>query len=359
MGTVYATTKIFHFPRKLDDISAGRVTPPLHVRLKPTNRCTHRCSYCCYRNDKLYLSEGMDERDEIPVEKMREIVADLIAMQVRAVTFSGGGEPLCYAHITSAIETLVDGGVKVAMLTHGGLLRGDVAELLARRAAWVRVSMDAADRKSYAQQRHVPLEEFDRVCDNIHAFSALPERRCVLGINLIVTAENAAQVRAFLELAKDLGADHVKVSNAVVSTDPDENAAYQAPFYDTVKQQIADSRVTLTDARFSIIDKVHLPDSRHEGFEKHYRWCPSAQFLTVVAADQNVYTCQDKAYTKAGWLGSIKDCSFRELWSSPELAERLRALDPQRDCLHHCVAHGKNLMLLDYFEADQDHLDFV
>jgi len=110
---------------------------------------------------------------------------------------------------------------------------------------------------------------------------------------------------------------------------------------------------------FAIIDKVHLPDSGAESMERNYTWCPMAQCLTVIAADQNVYACQDKAYTTGGWLGSIRDTSFAALWAGPDLHKRLRTLNPSTDCRHHCVAHGKNLSLLDYFEVDQEHLDFV
>jgi MoaA/NifB/PqqE/SkfB family radical SAM enzyme len=356
---LYDNAKIFHFADKLADLAAGRVSPPVHVRLKPTNHCNHRCCYCCYRNEKLELSERMDERDEIPPTKMREIVADLAGMGVRAVTLSGGGEPLCYAAIGETVAGLLDSGVKVAMLTHGGLLDGDVARLLARRATWVRVSMDAADRDTYARTRRVAPAEFDRVCENVRRFAAADGRRCVIGLNFIVTAENHDQVGDFLRMAKRLGADHVKVSAAVVSTDAAENAAYVRPWYETVKRQVAEGAAALADERFAVIDKVHLPDAGAERFERQYTWCPFARCLTVIAADLNVYACQDKAYTQAGLLGSIRDRRFAELWASEELRRRLAAIDPRTDCRHHCVAHAKNLMLLDYLEADQEHLDFV
>ncbi len=356
---LYDNAKIFHFAGKLADLAAGRISPPVHVRLKPTNRCTHRCDYCCYRNEKLEVSERMDERDEIPPAKMREIVADLGEMGVRAVTLTGGGEPLCYGPIRETVEGLLAAGVKVALLTHGGLLAGEVAHLLARRATWVRVSMDAADRDTYARTRRVAPEEFDRVCENVRRFAADGGRRCVVGLNLIVTADNHAQVGDFLRMAKRLGADHVKVSAAVVSTDAAENAAYVRPWYDAVKRQVAEGAAALADERFAVIDKVHLPDAEAEQFERRYTWCPFARCLTVIAADLNVYTCQDKAYTRAGLLGSIRERRFAEFWGSDEMRRRLAALDPSTHCRHHCVAHAKNLMLLDYLEADQEHLDFV
>ena len=359
MSTLYTSSKIFHFHEKLDAIRAGRVTPPVHVRLKPTNRCRHRCGYCCYRNPDLALSERMNESDEIPPAKMREIVADLGQMGVKAVTFSGGGEPLCYPHIGETILGLAGAGIKVAMLTNGGLHKGDVARLLARSATWVRVSMDAADRDTYAGTRGVAPDEFDRVCDNIRAFTSARDRRCVLGINLIVTRENNGDVLGFLGMARELGADHVKVSNAIVSTRPDENAEYMSVFYESVKQQVAKGAAELSGDTFAIVDKVHLPLAGAESLEREYTWCPMIQCLTVIAADQNVYTCQDKAYTTGGLLGSIRETRFAALWAGTGLRERLRTLDPSTECRHHCVAHAKNLSLLDYFEADQEHLDFV
>jgi hypothetical protein len=72
-----------------------------------------------------------------------------------------------------------------------------------------------------------------------------------------------------------------------------------------------------------------------------------------------VYTCQDKAYTNSGLLGSIRERSFAEFWAGDDLRQALLRLNPSCDCRHHCVAHAKNLMLLDYLQADRDHLDFV
>jgi MoaA/NifB/PqqE/SkfB family radical SAM enzyme len=359
MSGVYSNVKILHFPKKLRDLQRGAWSAPIHVRLKPTNRCNHRCGYCCYRNPRLFLGERMDERDAIPPAKMREVVRDLGRMGVRAVTFTGGGEPLCYPAIEETVRGLLKAGVRVAMLTNGALLQGPVARLLARRAAWVRVSMDAADRDLYAKQRDCPPSEFDRVCANIRDFAGIEGRRAVLGINLIVTRENRRDVFAFLKMAKGLVVDHVKISAAVVSTRPAGNAAYLSPFFKAVKAQIARGSATLADRRFAVIDRFHRPDEAGGAFQQPYARCPFAQCLTVIAADQNVYTCQDKAYTTRGLLGSIRRTSFRKLWFGEALQRRLRRLNPATDCRHHCVARGKNLMLLDYLEADQEHVDFV
>ncbi|MCE9613783.1 MAG: radical SAM protein [Lentisphaerae bacterium] len=359
MRNVYSSAKIFHFPDRLQAIAAGELPAPIHVRLKPTNRCNHRCEYCAFRNPKLYLGEQMHEQDEIPPAKMREIVADLIAMQVRAVTFSGGGEPLRYGFIAETVAQLIAGGIKVALLTNGSRLQGDVASLLARGATWVRISIDAVDRDEYARVRAVAPAEYDRVCENMRAFAARPDRTCLFGVNFIVTRENSHQVLDFLRFARDIGIDHVKVSEVVMATSAEENLRYLTSFYASVKDQLRQAAATLASDRFRIIDKLLTPNAEMESFERGYTRCPMARVLTVIAADLNVYTCQDKAYTASGLLGSIRDCRFADLWQSEPLKRRLQSLDPSRECRHHCVAHGKNLALLDYFEADPEHVDFV
>jgi len=53
-------------------------------------------------------------------------------------------------------------------------------------------------------------------------------------------------------------------------------------------------------------------------FEKKYTTCPFLQYLTDIGADCGVYTCQDKAFTKSGMLGSIKEKSFKEFLFSEE-----------------------------------------
>lgn len=359
MSALYADNKIFHFPEKLQALADGRLTTPLHVRLKPTNHCSHRCQYCCYRNPDLMVSACMAERDQLSRDKLLEIAGDLARMGVKAVTFSGGGEPLLHPNLGEAIEELRRGGVRVAVLTNGSRLEGPIADQLAEAATWVRVSMDAADRDRYAQTRGVLPEAFDTVCRNVRAFAGRPGRRCELGISYIVTRENAEQVESFLELAKGMGVGHVKVSPAVVGTTVQENSRYVAPVFERVREQLSAAQARLADASFAIVDRFYLPDAGLDGYEKGYTRCPFLECLTVIGADGTIYTCQDKAYAVGGAIGSVRERSFAEEWSRPETRRRMAAINPARDCRHHCVAHRKNLALLEFLDAERGHLEFV
>jgi MoaA/NifB/PqqE/SkfB family radical SAM enzyme len=356
MKNLYSELKAFHFREKLAELARRDVTPPVHIRLKPINACNHACFFCCYRMDELYVSQRFHTKDMIPQRKMREVVRDLGNANVRAVTFTGGGEPLIYPFIVETLEGLLNRGIKVAALTNGARLEGEVGEVLAAGASWLRVSIDAADGETLAKSRRVKPGEFDHIVGNIRRFAEKKHRDCELGINFIVTRMNASRTYDFIKLMKECGADHVKISGCVVSTKAAENNAYHAEHAELVKGEMSRARAELEDDGFHVVDRFHGCD---DNYDKKYTWCPFIHYLNVIAADQVVYACQDKAYTDSGVLGSIREQSLCELWESKEYGQRLAALDPSIQCNHHCVQHGKNVALLNYLTTDQKHLEFV
>ena len=107
---------------------------------------------------------------------------------------------------------------------------------------------------------------------------------------------------------------------------------------------------------FEVINHYHDLADR---FDKDYDSCPFLQFLTVIGADSKIYTCQDKAYTESGFLGSIAERRFRDMWFSDENRDRMNDLDPTKVCSHHCVAEGKNRLLHDYLNSQPEHRAFV
>ena len=353
MSVIYSPLKAFGFPEHAANRN-GRLLAPVHVRIKPVNACNQRCWYCAYREDALSLGSEMSVRDRIPREKMREITDDLILMGVRAVTFSGGGEPLIYPFLPETIRRLGASGIQVATLTNGWRLQGEVADALATYGTWVRISIDAWDGNSYAQSRGVPIDAFYRVLTNVERFTRRSDR-CSVGFSFIVTANNAPYLAEFCAIAKAVGARHVKISACIVGNEAVVNEAYHAPIAEKVEEQIADARL-LEDETFEIVDHYH---ALAQTFQQPNCACPMLEFLTVIGADCNVYTCQDKAYTHSGLLGSIRERRFRELWFSSEMAQRVRSFDPRVHCTHHCTAHAKNMLITEYRALDQDHTAFV
>jgi Fe-coproporphyrin III synthase len=346
---------MFHFQEKMDSLprEIGDIQAPLHVRIKPTNVCNHHCWYCAYKSEDMQLGENMDQRDVIPREKMLEIVDDLGAMGVRAVTFSGGGEPFAYPHLLPTLKALAAKNIAFASLSNGALVKGEEAEFFAHHGTWLRLSIDGWDGPSYAKLRGVKESEFSKVLHNIQAFKSYGGP-CSLGVSMIIGKENAEHVYDLALKVKEMGADSIKMSPCIVSNDGAKSREYHSAFYECVRAQVDRAKSELEDPSFEVFDSYHELESK---FKKNYTWCPYQQVLPIIGADLKVYSCQDKAYTELGSLGSIAETTFKKFWFSDK--NTFFKINPSLHCDHHCVSNQKNLMLHEYLGANDEHLSFV
>lgn len=356
MENLYTKLKIFHHQTKIDSLprSSDVIMPPVHIRIKPTNICNHSCRYCAYKAQALQLGKDMVVKDTIALPKMIEIISDLSEIGVKAVTFSGGGEPFCYPHLVPAIKELIKHNIKIACLTNGSLLSGEAAGLFARYGTWVRVSMDGWDDESYKRYRAVKAGEFTKIINNIRAFKST-KSKCMMGVSIVLDKDNYSQFYDMAKLLKNIGVDSVKVSPCIVANTSEENNAYHDPFFHEAEEIINKACRDLVDGQFELYNSYHRQEI---SFDKEYDWCPYLQILPIIGADLNVYSCQDKAYNlDNGLIGSIKDMRFKDFWFSDK--SKFFKIDPSKDCPHHCVADKKNRLVLEYLGADKEHLGFV
>lgn len=353
-ATPYSNLKIFAHAQQLNDIGEGKRIAPIYVRIKPTNYCNHKCYYCSYADSVLGLRDSVNRQDQISWEKMKEIVADLADMGVKAVTFSGGGEPLVYPYIIETMQRILDAGIDLSIITNGQLLKDERAEVLAN-AKWVRVSFDSANADTYSKVRQLPLEAFDEVCNNIKNFSKIKQDNCELGINFVVNHENAAQIYDMAKMVRDLGVNHIKYT-ARVTKDLFE---YHEPFKQSVIEQIHRAKTELENERFRIIDKYEGDFDSALVFHRCYDKCYINKIFTVIAADSKVYFCHDKAYVKDGVVGDLSKQSFKDLWFSEESKRMYQEFNPQIECNHHCVYDDRNELLNTFYGLDRNHINFI
>lgn len=352
----YSKYKIFNYSDKIESLprESGTILPPVHIRIKPTNVCAHDCWYCSYRVEGIQLGKDMVIKDYIPKEKMMQIIDDCEAMGVKAITFSGGGDPFYYKYLLETLQKLSTTKIEFAALTNGANLNGEVAEIFAHHGTWIRISIDGWDDASYAKYRGIKEGEFTKVMNNLRAFKELGGK-CALGISFIIDKDNHDRVYEFVKMVKELGVDSIKLSPCVVSNSGAENNEYHKDIFEATSAECKRAKADFEDDNFEVFDSYHLLEDK---FEKKYDWCPYLQVLPVIGADMNVYSCHDKAYNlDEGLLGSIKDVSFREFWMNDK--EKFYKIDPSGVCNHHCIANEANKMLLDYLNIDKEHIGFV
>lgn len=352
----YGNLKIVWHLDKLKSFKNHKITSPIYIRLKPTNICNHNCSFCSYSpsTGDLSVRNELNRVDEIPYEKIMEILKNFKDMGIKAVTFSGGGEPLIYPYIEEAMEKILEYGINLSIITNGQKLNGKKAEILAN-ANWVRISSDASDSKSFSEIRKVPESYFYELTENIRNFAKIKKPGCELGINFVVHKRNADQVYRSVKHFKELGVNHIKITPMWISNFRE----YHKPINKSVINQIRRAKIDFADETFEVYDTYENDFSLSSVAERKYKRCYVMQITPVIGANCKVYFCHDKAYSKNGTLGSIKDKSFRELWFSDEAKEIFANFNPLIKCNHHCANDFKNKLINDALSCYGEDVNFI
>ena len=329
----YSDLKIAWFPEKLASFRDGKITAPIYARIKPTNRCQHFCKWCAYNHGTIVsgMHETMDPREMIPRAKLLEVLWDLHEMGTKAVTFSGGGEPLSYPHITEAMRLCHNYGIDLSCITNGALLENDRAEVL-RDAKWLRVSVDYSNAEQMLASRGV--DQFDRVLRNMAAFAA-SGASCELGVNFIVTKENFSGIADMCGTLRDHGVANVRISPVWFQNFRE----YHDPIASLVNLQIEAARARYDSASFRVYSSYDLDNPAH-GKERTFPKCWFMQMVPVIGADQQIFACHNTAYSSHGAIGSIKTQRFKDLWFSEE-TKRFMDNFSTASCSHQCAAHSK------------------
>jgi MoaA/NifB/PqqE/SkfB family radical SAM enzyme len=356
----YSNFKIFHFPEKLKSFGAGEVQAPLYVRIKPINICNHGCFFCVYSTgfrvkdggDEEHIISGMHEDmkedDVIPTEKMLEILYDLHRMGTKAVTYSGGGEPLMHPDIVPIMRETLELGLDLSIITNGQNLAKERAEVLAK-AKWVRVSMDYTDGPEMKRFRNVPEKSFNSVIRNINQFAAIKNKSCDLGVNYIVHRNNYKNLWGFSQLLKEAGVENVRYSPMYVPDFYD----YHKEIADEVNEQLKKIQ-SITSEKFSVNSTYNITPGSSHSHTRSYNKCFIMQTVPVIGADLKVYACHNKAYDSTGCIGSISNQSFINLWFSKETKEYFNKFNAKTTCMHECSNDGKNILINDYVNASTD-----
>lgn len=347
----YSDLKIFSFPEKIKDFQEERLSAPIYVRIKPTNRCNHACRFCVYsdgttrKNDRQDLHlisamhEQMVERDTMPTDKAIELVEDLAKIGTKAVTFSGGGEPLLHRDIAKIMHRVNEVGLDLSIITNGQLLHGLKAEPLIK-AKWVRISIDYTNAEQMVQSRNTPPGFFDQIIENITEFSKIKSPDCDLGINFIVTNYNYQNFVPFARQLKDCGVQNIRFSPVYLQGFKE----YHEPIAQRVLEQLAECQ-TFCDENFTINTTYDLTSPSKSPIRPFHR-CLYAQAVCVVGADLNIYACHNTAYSDHGLITHMKDRTFSEAWFSEEARQWHKTFNPSKSCLHECANHNK----VDLFE---------
>lgn len=348
---VSSDLKIFHHLEVIKSLKEGKRPNPVYLRIKPTNICNQRCFFCAYADNAIF-DDRSTKRDSIDWQLLKGVLNDFKDLGGKAVTYSGGGEPLCYHSIKQALLLTKELGLDLSIITNGQALKDEILEYLAD-SKWVRISFDAANTETYKKIRNVGT--YESVLNNIKDFAKKKSNNCVLGINCVITESNYMEVFDLCRLLKDSGVNNVKLSPVLLKKDTPK---YHERIRHVVMDQVERIKNQLVDDTFCLIDKYSNDYALESDYVKPYNKCYVHQFFAVIGADAKVYRCHQKAYTESGVIGDLKEKSFSAIWNGlPCLAED--SFDPKKACGFRCAFDERNRILDEFFNMNMDHVNFV
>ena len=251
----------------------GKFAPPVSCEIDPSNHCQNDCSFCVCRAYRKANPIDLDFGVYL------DLLTDLRRMDVRSITFTGGGEPTMHLRFGDMVRAA--DGFEIGLITNGVDLDGYVD--LVDRFRFIRVSLDAATDGTYRKIKGVP--GFNRVVENIQSL-VLRKGRTTIGIGYVVAEGNEHEISMAQKLMKDLGADYIEIR-------PDTLIRG--------KRFLAKG-----DGRSFIMKRYHRSSDRLP--------CAIAGLVGIVCANGDVCFCCQGRGRGDFWIGNLRAEQFSDIW---------------------------------------------
>lgn len=349
--------KVFAHVDRLAAWRAGEHPAPVTLEVDLTNRCSHGCQSCHFahthtrgpwaaRRRALTVATG----DMADAAVTRRWVAEAASAGVKAVVWTGGGEPTLHPEWLDLMRAARGAGLQQGMYTVGTHLAPDTADALATLASWVVVSLDAIDPITYAAEKGVPEAIWRQAVHGVRMVSARPRGdRAVVGVSFLLHAENWTLAPEMVRFGLALGADYVSLRPTIdtLPSDPGRIVGERAwigralPMLEDLAQQDgveADPRRFLEYASWG----------RHP-----YATCRGVRLNATITPDARLWLCPNRRGEASALVGDLTTESFATVW-----ARHPGSVLVERACRAMCRLHPIN-QTLDVVEATRQHEAFL
>jgi hypothetical protein len=169
--------KLLQHTDRLHEIQHGKFFRPITLQLAPTELCDSDCVFC---------SVQARPKGKIPWDVLEQGCRDFIALGIKSVELTGGGNPTLYrdgSHtINDVIEIFTSEGVEVGIITNSENLKRHLNDDTMALVKWVRVSLAKLDEG-------FKPEDYD--------FTGLPDGK--LGLSYIVHENTTPETFRMIE----------------------------------------------------------------------------------------------------------------------------------------------------------------
>jgi MoaA/NifB/PqqE/SkfB family radical SAM enzyme len=331
MGETAVSTKR-HDPRRyFEEIDAKRnsvaETPPVCLYLEVTNRCNLLCETCPRTFETL----------EPPADMSWELFTHIVDQlpKVARVVLHGVGEPMLVKDLPRMIRYLKDRGTYVLFNTNGTLMQPKrFQELIDTGLDELRVSLDAADRETYAKVRG--KDYLNRIVRDVGKFITYQTQigATTPRVSLWLTGlkETVDQLPAFVRLSASMGVKEVHLQRLVFDEQGYGMARSENSLFENTRAEeqaaIAAAQgiglelgVTL-DASGATEPGMSL---KRQSDDQPWATCRRPWSLMYFTAHGRALPCCIAPFSVRGYsnytLGDATQQSLREIWNSPAYSD--------------------------------------
>jgi len=122
-------------------IQQGKMSPVM-IHVAPTNVCNQNCVHCCFSE--------REKRISLDFALLKRAIDQSHNLGVRAVEWTGGGEPTLYPYINEATEHVAKKSMKLGMNTNA-LSIDRIKDKNWKKFQWVRVALNVFDSNDEAR----------------------------------------------------------------------------------------------------------------------------------------------------------------------------------------------------------------
>jgi MoaA/NifB/PqqE/SkfB family radical SAM enzyme len=357
----------------LDRLAAWRLTgdtSPVLMEVNLTNACNEACRWCLSANSHVsnpalnadekdrrrkqwdaspVISGHPERRRGLDVVRLRSFLREAAAAGgLRAVTWSGGGEPTSHPQFLDAVRGAAAAGLEQGLMTNG-LYRAGYVPVLGETLKWVRVSLDTLDPARYEYQKRT--KGFPQVIANIRRLVKYPAKT---NVNMNLAAWNADEVLTVARWCRDEGVDYFQIRPVLgLPFEMADNAEYQTqPQLDwpRIEPLLLEAESYSTETFRVVVSWDKFEDVRdvRGDFGRVYKKCLSHFFVCVLNADGELCVCMYHLGDPAFSFGNIYENTFAEIWGGPRRRQVVEMCASRLDlstCQVCCKGHEINKLM--------------
>jgi len=356
----FKSGKIYAHPSELNLLyKAPNKTTPITLELHLSNICDHHCPFCTFRDS---VHKSLERNATFPLELIDNIIRDSKKMHIKAIVYSGGGEPLLYSNFIKVVEKFSSINIDQGLITNGSKLDDDdILKSVIKNFSWIRVSVDAGSANVY-ERTHGTDQKFEKIINNVKRLSRLKKdlhsSKPRIGVSFLLTMENYNDLIRAVEVFSETGIDYFQVKPLVMNAEEriaSGNIFWKQAVFDQLLALPAHSKTNyhVYTLGFKFIDLLKAVN------KKQFSKCHGHPFYPVITANGKIYVCCLMIGHEKLCYGELtNEIGFYEIWTTkerPKIGNSVNVLS----CPLNCKLSETNKTLEPFFTANYDDPNFL